>query len=356
MRDCSVRSTVRFPAPRRPVLGIALGLLVLASSAQALTFVAQGGEASPGDTPDVCVSLADNNGMVAGFQMDLVWDSSCLTVDTASGSEGACFVVSDGLRNKSIRSSLQGGGNSLRILVLSLSDTAPIPASVRDLFCCQFRVSPAAAGRTCGVSVSNVIASDPAGNRISGVRAVPAAITVRRPDAYSGGPGPGLGAGAGVAPAPVVVEGGRAAPGTSGGAAEPAPAAQPRPAVPVVPGAVPAVPAAEPAGVPVPPAQVPAETSPALTAGEQPPEVSPEADATPASTAEPRRTREAVVSPHPTPVRTPSPASPQGTPTAKHTAAESPPPVHGTPARSGSGDSAGSGAKTNTPVGSPARP
>lgn len=197
---------------------LAIVLFVLVGQvARALTFVVQGGQAEAGDTPDVCIVLPDNDGTVAGFQMDLVWDSSCLSVDQASAGEGACYGNPEA-RRAMFRTALRGA-NGLRVLALNLTDTSPIPAAVRDLFCCQFRVAPAAGGRTCSISVSEVIASDPKGNRLPNVRGVPGAIIVRAVADQRGVGAPGAGPGAAVLPP--VLEGGTAPEPFSRGSAPP---------------------------------------------------------------------------------------------------------------------------------------
>ncbi len=286
-------------------LGLFFAVCWFCGAARAVTLVVQGGEVSPGDTPDVCVAMPDNDGTVAGLQLDLVWDSSCLAVDTAFGKEGAC-VVSPGVQ-KTLHSNVRSPG-SLRILLLSLSDTSTIPAGVTQLFCCQFRVSPAASGRTCAVSLSGAIASDPNGNRLGSLRTVPGAIAVRRPSAEEmGGAAPGAASRPVVVPP--VVEGGPAsapAPADVRGSQPAAPAAAP--VAPVVPARPPG---AAPGQEPVQEAEMPQRqdasgTEEAPVAGEVP-----AADQSPAARPAASAARSPVAdrTPSPEPKQTPSPGS-----------------------------------------------
>ena len=325
---------------RAPAVGVVVRWMVVAmlglfaaEVAQALTFVVQGGQASPGDTPDVCVALPDNDGTVAGFQMDLVWDSSCLSVDQASTNEGACFANPEA-RRAMFRTSLRGN-NGLRILALNLTDTSPIPAGVRDLFCCQFRVAPAAGGRTCAISVSEAIASDPKGNRLPNVRSVPGAIAVRGGAEERGARAPFAGPGAVMMPP--VVEGGaapRQAEGGSGSAPAPAPRASgggvstapvqgvAKPVAPAGVSAEPHAPEAPPVAL-VPAEPVRPEGIPAMAAeGGATPEATPQGEeplGTSVTTGTPGRT--------PSPIATPPAApTPQAQPTGGATPAGSPKP------------------------------
>ncbi|GIW45657.1 MAG: hypothetical protein KatS3mg077_2939 [Candidatus Binatia bacterium] len=283
-----------------------------ASAALAATVRVQGTSASPGDTPDVCVFLDNNEGNVAGLQADLFWDSSCLTADRSTGDQAACVVNPDTGRSLFQTRILSAG--QMRVIMASLNDTSPMPASVSQLFCCQFRVSEKAAGRTCGVNLSNVILSDPGGQRLP-VNGVPGSIAVRGGAQERGVRASGSGPGSVMVPA--VVEGGAApaAPaagaGTTGGAAPAAPVA---PAV----GAAPAVAPAAPVAPVVPQMQAPAAAGAegAAPAGATPEERAEATAASPAPTPAATKATPAATAP----VRGTPPATAAqavGTPTAE---------------------------------------
>lgn len=299
---------------RRWIVAVVVGAAWFASeSAMGLTVQVQGASASPGDTPDVCVYLPDNDGTVAGVQLDLFWDSSCLSVDRSSGDQAAC-VMNPETKRSTFQTRVLSEGR-LRALLVSLNDVSPIPANVRQLFCCQFRVSPNAGGRTCGVNLSNVIASNSNGQRLS-VTGVPGSIAVAG-GAQAGGVRAG-GVGPGKVMAPAVIEGGSApqapvAAGAGGGPGAGGPAVAPVQggavgAAPPAAPAVPAVPAGAPGAVPVAP-QPAMQAEPAAAEGEAAPQGT--AAATPASTEKPAPTKEATkaTSPAKTPggVGTPTP-------------------------------------------------
>lgn len=285
---------------------------VVATGAWALSLVVEGGSAAPGDTPDVCVSLADNDGNVSGVQVDLFWDSSCLTVDRTSGDQPACIVNRETRRSLNARVLSSG---QVRVLLLSLTDATPMPASVRQLFCCQFRVSRQAAGRTCGINMSNVIASNAAGQRVP-ISGVPGSIVVRG-GAQAGGVGAG-GSGPGSAMRPgAAVEGGApsAASGGSGGA--PAAAGGGPAVAPVPAGRVPAPPVG--GAMPQMPESGTTAAATEETTSESSPAVTPEATKPTAGTAQATK----VASPGTTPEH-------KGSPTAAATPARSPSPGSGT--------------------------
>ncbi|MCX8073573.1 MAG: hypothetical protein N3C12_14175 [Candidatus Binatia bacterium] len=241
------------------LLGWMLVGSLFSAQAFAITLRVQGANASPGDTPDVCVYLDENDGTVSGLQVDLVWDSSCLTVDRGMGDQGACVM-----NPETGRSTFQTrvlANDRLRALMVSLNDTTPMPESVHQVFCCQFRVSPAAGGRTCGINVANVILSDRKGQRIN-VTGVGGSITVARAGDQGGVPVGGTGSGGVIAPA--IVGGGQSGMGSGGAAAGAAPAAPPAAGVSggAAPAAAPAV-APAPAVQAPPAAGVPAQVAPA---------------------------------------------------------------------------------------------
>ncbi|GBD27546.1 hypothetical protein HRbin30_02897 [bacterium HR30] len=282
---------------------LVFGLVVLwgamQGSAWGLTLRVQGAQALPGDTPDVCVFLDGNDGTVSGLQVDLTWDSSCLSIDRSSGDQAACVM-----NPETGRSTFQTrvlASDRMRALMVSLHDTSPMPATVNQLFCCQFRVSAAAGGRTCGVTPANVVLSDPRGQRLR-FTGVGGSITVAR-----GRDEPGMGTG-GVAPGgamvPGVVQGGGSGGATAGGAGAPGEggrAVAPAPAaVGGAPGGVPPVPAAAP--VPAMPAAVQGAPAAVGTEGGATPEAlaaTPEtpAQATPVGTPKEKRPTPAPTGP-----------------------------------------------------------
>ncbi len=232
-----------------------LALLVgTQAAAWGLTVRVQGAKALPGDTPDVCVYLDQNDGTVSGLQVDLYWDSSCLSVDRSSGDQAACVM-----NPETGRSTFQTrvlGSDRMRALMVNLSDPSPMPPTVSQLFCCQFRVSAAAEGRTCGVTPSNIVLSDRQGQRLP-FTAVGGSITVARGSDERGLGSGGMGPGGVMAPG--AVQGGSTGGATTGGTGAPgeggpaiAPAAPVRGGAPA--GAPPA-PAVAPAPMVPPPAQ-----------------------------------------------------------------------------------------------------
>lgn len=129
-----------------------------ASGAMVVAVRSQGAESQ--GSVKVCVHLESNPGNVSGMQMDLTWDPACLQVEEAGG-EPQCTMNPEAQRGMFRAAKRE---QSMRVLFLNLTDTTPMPASVSELFCCQFRlVDPS---RSCEVGLSNVIASDPAGTRL----------------------------------------------------------------------------------------------------------------------------------------------------------------------------------------------
>lgn len=135
---------------------------------EGLTVAVQDAAASADGTTKVCVRLENNSGNVSGMQMDLNWDPACLRAEE-SGSEPKC-TMNPAAQRAMFRAAVRNAG-SLRVVFLNLTDTTPMPASVGELFCCEFRVAEGSSGRKCSVDVTNAIASDPKGVRLPiGVR------------------------------------------------------------------------------------------------------------------------------------------------------------------------------------------
>jgi hypothetical protein len=147
--------------------------LVAASILGILCLSACGGGDSqqhPADQPsvesssaDVCVAMAGSNGMVGGLQMELSWDSACMTAALATGNAAQC--TSNPSTGKSVETGLLSDAE-MRVLFLSLSDTSPVPDG--DLFCCKFAVAQSQAGSCCSVELGNLILAGLTGHRIYG--------------------------------------------------------------------------------------------------------------------------------------------------------------------------------------------
>lgn len=139
--------------------GISLAVMLSALPATAATFYSPPVSANAGQPANVCILMSDGNYEVAGVQMDITWDASCM-IPASGGSRPKCRSNPD--TGKTVQSALRGG-STLRAIMVSFSDTEPIPDG--ELFCCEFRVTDNPGGSGCGVSLSNVIASTPRGQR-----------------------------------------------------------------------------------------------------------------------------------------------------------------------------------------------
>lgn len=110
--------------------------------------------AGTGDVVQMCIDLSTGGQAIAATQNDLRWDSNCLSlVDRC--------VVNPAIGKELL--SNQRAGNELRAIVISLSDTNPIPAG--QLYCCSMRVS--AASGCCAVEIFATSASDPEGQAVA---------------------------------------------------------------------------------------------------------------------------------------------------------------------------------------------
>jgi len=275
-----------WPRTRRLVLDAALTLLVVA--------LARPGYAE--SSSDVCVSMENSNGQVAGLQAEFQWDRNCMNALTGGNGRPQCNA--DPSTGKDVHAALTPRG-SLKALLFSMSDLSPMPDG--NMFCCSFTFE----GRTgcCGLTMTNVLGSDPSGGQN---RSVDLVATVDG-DVCATSAGTG-----------------------GGGAAPRAPAAPVAPMAPPVGavGGVPGVPAAPGGGAPAPAAPggagAPMRRAPAGEAAVPPPapaagaaaEAAPEAPAAPTvAVATPRRTPAAAGTP--TAARTP--ATPKVAATAKTT-------------------------------------
>jgi hypothetical protein len=118
---------------------------------------------------DVCIAMAGGNGKASGLQMDLSWDSACMTAARAGGNAAQC--TSNPSTGKGVETNLLPDAQ-MRVLFLSVSDTSPVPDG--ELFCCTFTVVPSQAGSCCSVNIGNLILADAHGRRV-----YPPGITVQ---------------------------------------------------------------------------------------------------------------------------------------------------------------------------------
>jgi len=274
---------------------------------------------------NLCIAMADSNGQVAGIQVDLKWDSACMSPNQGSGGMAQC--TADPATGKQVRASVRPGP-TLKAILFSMTDTNPFGDG--SLFCCSFTRSSSAGSACCGLTMGNILGSDSTGKAIAAndftLVATMDGQTCAASQAGSGGQqrpvAGGLQGGGGGVVAPPAVSGGAPAPvpqapvagagattagGTTGGGA--AKAAAPVVGVaPVVPGAG-GVPAGSGAGAPAP--EAPAGMDQVQRALEQfrGAATAPTEATAPRAIATPERTRAA------------------GTPTAKTRATE----AHGTP-------------------------
>ncbi len=153
LASCQRQKEATAPAPVPPV--------AQPQPSEGMVVAVQSAKASADGATKVCVRLERNSGKVSGMQMDLGWDPSCLTMEQTGNGEPACTMNPEAQRSLFRAAKRERG---IRVLFLNLNDTNPMPASVGELFCCQFRT--AGPGRQCEVSISNAIASDPTGTRL----------------------------------------------------------------------------------------------------------------------------------------------------------------------------------------------
>jgi hypothetical protein len=266
--------------------------------AVAIALLCGAGSIAPAAASDVCISMSGSPGTVAGIQLDLKWDGNCMSADKGSGTSARC--TADPSTGKDIRAAIKPGP-TLKAIFFSMADTNPIPDG--DLFCCSFTRSSSAGNACCGLTMGNVLGSDPVGTAIQASAFNLLATMDGQPCTASQGGGGGQqggpvrsglqGGGGGVAP-PVVSAPGAAAPAAP---VQQAPAGGGRPAIPG-------------GNIPVP--EVPSGMEQVQRALQQ---LTPREAPTPA---EPTAAAEVV---------TPQPTRAAGTPTAKARATE----AHGTP-------------------------
>lgn len=131
-----------------------------------------------GEAFEACASVPDNNGQIAGLQLDLLFDPTCLSPEASVDDQAACTVNPETERGTFKNRILRPG--AMRVLLVSLDNVVPIPAHVTRLFCCRYRTAREAGGRTCYLNATNIIFSDPFGRRLP-TQATPGKISVGPP-------------------------------------------------------------------------------------------------------------------------------------------------------------------------------
>ena len=301
------------------IMGIIVGALGVSSRSRALEVGVVSNSAPAGGSVDMCIYMSGSGGKVAGIQMNLHWDGSCVSITPGAGYEAQCSNLVGG---KTLKTAIgtrpcNNDPSCMMAMLVSFSDVDPMQD--QELFCCNFTVLGSPPKTSCPFTLTNVIAGESSGAKVANIQSVAGALTVSGAGS-TGGAGGGVGMGGGGAPSVVVpavggaAAGGSTAGGTSGGGAVRAPAGV---------GAVPGLPAGVPSGqMPQVPEAVSGEPTPAAPAAA--------VETTPAAQ------RTTAVHATPTPRRTPAAAT--TTPAAKTPTAGAGTPSPGTP-----------GAKTPTP-------
>jgi len=223
-----------------PRLARRFALGTLAITASLLTVQLGSVSAQP---TDVCVAMENSDGQIAGIQLEMKWDGSCMSADLGGDNRPKCSA--DPNTGKDVQANLKAGP-TLLALMFSMSNTSPIPDG--PLFCCDFTYLKPGGG-CCGLSVGRVLGSTPEGRQNASftlVTSVGGYACTESPGELPAARGPA---------APRV---------PAGGGAPPAVSVPGAPAAPAAPGQVPAAPAGPapagraPFGPPrVPPQQVP---------------------------------------------------------------------------------------------------
>jgi len=110
---------------------------------------------------NLCISMADSKGKVAGIQVDLKYDSACMSADQDNGLLARC--TAEPTTGKEVRAAIRPGP-TLKAIFFSLTDTDPI--SDGNLFCCSFTRSSRPASACCDLTMSNILGSDSVGKAI----------------------------------------------------------------------------------------------------------------------------------------------------------------------------------------------
>jgi len=175
----------------------------------AITVAIRGGSGDPGGPVEVQVSMAGGNRMVAGVQVDLVWDASCLSA--IAGDDGGASCAVGPAVGKQLSTKIRNA-STMRALLLSLSDVDPIEQD-GVLFTCVFDIRPGTTATQCRVTLQNLILSDSKGGRLRDT-AVNGGVRINQPtpqpQVTAGGPAGGSTPGVavpGVAPVTSTSEG-----------------------------------------------------------------------------------------------------------------------------------------------------
>jgi hypothetical protein len=121
--------------------------------------VAVAASACVASAAQVCVTMGNGGGRVAGIQVDITWDSACMTATAGRASSAGC--AANPATRKQVSSRILSPA-SLRAMFLALDNVDPIADG--QLFCCAFSEPKAGC---CGLQLSRLIASDPSGTRIN---------------------------------------------------------------------------------------------------------------------------------------------------------------------------------------------
>jgi hypothetical protein len=132
------------------------------AAAAAVALVLCGGKVTPAAAAgNLCISMADSNGLVAGIQVDLKWDSACMSAGQGAGGLAQC--TAEPATGKQVRASVRPGP-TLKTILFSMTDTNPIGDG--NLFCCSFTRSSGAGAACCGLTMGNILGSDSSGKAI----------------------------------------------------------------------------------------------------------------------------------------------------------------------------------------------
>jgi hypothetical protein len=130
---------------------------------------AQGGR---GEVVNVSAKLSAGGARIAGTQNDIVFDPTQIAVARDSSGQPACGanrqLKKDATAFSFVPKDCGNNCTTVRALVLSLSNVAPIPdGSV--LYTCRVQIGPQAASGTHRLKLTKVGFSDPVGRAIDGV-------------------------------------------------------------------------------------------------------------------------------------------------------------------------------------------
>ena len=133
----------------------------------AITVGVQAASGDPGSPVEVQVYLTGGNGLVAGVQTLIAWDSTCLSPVRGTGRSGnPAECSSNPAIPKTLSTNIKSPSNLLA-LFLSYSDVEPI-AQDTWLFTCIFTIDAATTATQCPVTLPSVILSDSKGGRLPG--------------------------------------------------------------------------------------------------------------------------------------------------------------------------------------------